>query len=52
MRRKEKFIFSRWNSAAEKHVEFALQTSLINVCAVRALMQQLPKFILCSVTAF
>ena len=37
----EKFIFSRLNSAAEKHFEFAFrQTSLIDACADRASMQQ------------
>ena len=46
------FIFSRSNSAAEKHVEFASQTSRINVCAFRTSMQQFPKFTLCSTVAF
>ena len=39
--RYERFIFSRLNSAAEKHFEFAFrQTSIIDVCADRASMQQ------------
>ena len=29
-----------------------VQTSLMNVCAFRASMQQFPKFILCSTVAF
>ena len=39
--RYQRFIFSRLNSAAKKHFEFAFrQTSIIDVCADRASMQQ------------
>ena len=40
-------------SQLKNTAEFAYrQTSRINVCAFRALMQQFPKFILCSTVAF